>query len=215
MIVRKVNFEGDIAQLIPITLDNAHIGFESIGVVDWEKEYPYKPQVRFRIAHTDDAFLVNYRVTEKSVMAHYGEDNGEVWTDSCVEFFSMPGGDDLYYNIECNCIGTILLAVGKGREDRERATADVLGRVKRWSSLGREPFEERVGECTWEVALYIPYSVFFKHQITSLDGKTVRANFYKCGDKLQTPHFLSWNKIDIAQPDFHRPDFFGELEVEK
>ena len=52
---------------------------------------------------------------------------------------------------------------------------------------------ERVGECAWEVALVIPYSAFFLHDITSLDGKTLRANFYKCGDKLQTPHFLSWN----------------------
>jgi hypothetical protein len=26
------------------------------------------------------------------------------------------------------------------------------------------------------------------------------------------PHYLSWNRIDIPQPDFHRPDFFGELK---
>jgi hypothetical protein len=42
----------------------------------------------------------------------------------------------------------------------------------------------------------------------------IKANFYKCGDELQTPHFLSWNPIEIDQPDFHRPDFFGTLEFE-
>ncbi|WP_449033796.1 carbohydrate-binding family 9-like protein, partial [Prevotella sp.] len=24
-------------------------------------------------------------------------------------------------------------------------------------------------------------------------------------------HFLSWNPIDLPAPDFHRPDFFGEI----
>lgn len=50
-----------------------------------------------------------------------------------------------------------------------------IDKVQRWSSLGREDFEERVGECSWEVALVIPYSAFFMHNITSLDGKTIRA----------------------------------------
>ena len=90
----------------------------------------------------------------------------------------------------------------------------VTDQVKRWASLGRQPFDERIGECNWEVALVIPYTVFFKHHITSLDGKIITANFYKCGDELQTPHFLSWNPIKIEKPDFHRPDFFGTLEFE-
>ena len=72
-------------------------------------------------------------------------------------------------------------------------------------------FEERIGDCSWEVALVIPYSAFFMHNITSLDGKAIRANFYKCGDKLQTPHFLSWNPIDLEKPNFHCPEFFGML----
>ena len=44
--------------------------------------------------------------------------------------------------------------------------------------------------------------------------REIKANFYKCGDELQTPHFLSWNPIKIENPDFHRPDFFGTLEFE-
>jgi len=47
-----------------------------------------------------------------------------------------------------------------------------------------------------------------------LNGKTMRANFYKCGDKLQTPHFLSWAPIDLPKPKFHCPEFFGELVFE-
>lgn len=40
------------------------------------------------------------------------------------------------------------------------------------------------------------------------------ANFYKCGDKLQTPHFLSWNPINLEKPNFHCPEFFGTLNFE-
>ena len=131
-----------------------------------------------------------------------------------MEFFSIPAGDGIYYNLECNCIATILLAAGSERNNREMAPSEITDQVKRWASLGRETFEEKIGECTWEVALLIPYKVFFKPAITGLDGMSIRANFYKCGDELQKPHFLSWNPIKIEKPDFHRPDFFGLLEFE-
>ena len=37
--------------------------------------------------------------------------------------------------------------------------SEITDQVKRWASLGRETFEEKIGECTWEVALLIPYKV--------------------------------------------------------
>lgn len=213
MQVKKINETPQNAQEIPALFDNMKIAFQPINIVNWER-YPYQPKVAFRIAHTASAILLHYKVTEESVRAKYDEDNGSVWTDSCVEFFSIPAGDDIYYNLECNCIGTVLLAAGAQRNNRESASREVTKQIKRWASLGRQPFEERIGECTWEVALMIPYSVFFKHNIESLDGMGIKANFYKCGDELKTPHFLSWNPISIENPDFHRPDFFGTLEFE-
>lgn len=213
MKVKKINVSNVEASSLPQLLDVEKVDFQSVACVNW-KEYPYRPDVRFRIAHTADAILLHFKVKEAGVRAKYGEDNGAVWTDSCVEFFSIPAGDGVYYNIECNCIGTILIGAGPARNNREHAPAEVTQLVKRWSSLGNRPFEERVGETAWEVALVIPYGAFFKHRIEGLDGKKVRANFYKCGDELQTPHFLSWNPIGVEKPDFHRPDFFGELEFE-
>ena len=98
-------------------------------------------------------------MTEGSVRAKYGEDNGAVWTDSCMEFFfKFPAGDGVYYNMECSCIGTFLVGAGAERNNREHAPREVMEKVSRWSSLGRTPFEERIGECTWEVALVIPYT---------------------------------------------------------
>jgi hypothetical protein len=64
--------------------------------------------------------------------------------------------------------------VGSGRSEREHATQDVMNSIRRWSTLGRLPFEERIGETDWEVSLIIPYTIFFKHEISSLDGKNAK-----------------------------------------
>lgn len=213
MEVKKIKTREITAQGLPDLLDAAGLTYQAVACVNWAS-YPYRPEVKFRIAHTDEAILLHFKVKEQSVRAKYGEDNGAVWTDSCVEFFSIPAGDGIYYNIECNCIGTVLVGAGPARHGREHAPQSVTALIERWASLGRTPFEERLGDTEWEVALVIPYAVFFKHQLTSLDGCEIKANFYKCGDELQTPHFLSWNPIPIENPDFHRPDLFGSLSFE-
>lgn len=210
--VKKVSAANLSAESVPALLDKEGVAFQPLDTVNWA-EYPYRPEVEFRLAHTGDALLLHYRVKEASVRAVAGEDNGRVWEDACVEFFSSPEADGTYYNIECNCIGTVLVG-GGAPGNRGHAPQEVLDRVLRWSSLGRAPFEERVGECRWEVALVVPSSVYYLHDVASLDGRTMRANFYKCGDLLQTPHFLSWNPISLEKPNFHCPDFFGTLHLE-
>ena len=212
--VRKINVDTISAEMLPACLKQEQIVYHPVNNVNWKEAYPYCPQVEFGIAYTDKALLLHYRVTEESVRAVAGHDNGPVWEDACVEFFSMPGGDDVYYNIECNCTGTLLIGAGDARTNRQHASQEILNQVSRWSSLGRADFEERIGQCNWEVALVIPFSAFFLHDIRSFDGKVVRANFYKCGDKLSRPHFLSWSPIYLPKPDFHCPAFFGELHFE-
>ena len=108
----------------------------------------------------------------------------------------------------------MLIGSGAGRKDRERATKEVLDTVKRWSSLGRQPFAEKAAPASWQMVMVIPASAFFKHHIGSFTGKTIRANFYKCGDRLKQQHYLSWNPIDLPRPNFHCPEFFGELTFE-
>ncbi len=213
MNVVKISTTPVEASVVPALLDEAGVTFQPVANANWEA-FPYRPEVQFRLAYTGQALLLHFQVKEASVRARYGVDNEAVWTDSCVEFFSIPGGDGVYYNLECNCIGTLLMGAGATRSGREHAPQEVLSKVLRWASLGREPFDERVGETEWQVALVIPYTVFFKHHITSLDGKSIRANFYKCGDELQTPHYLSWNPIQLPKPNFHVPEFFGTLNFE-
>ena len=213
LIISKINASGVAAQEIPALLRENKILYNRVENINWPKEFPYCPKMQFGIAHTGEEFLVHYCVEEQSVRAVAQKDNDNVWEDSCAEFFISPAADGLYYNIECNCAGTLLLGVGEGRNNRQLATPEITRQIDRWASLGRTPFDTRDQPTRWELALRIPYTVFFRHNITSLDGLTLKGNFYKCGDKLPVPHFISWNPIGTPTPDFHCPQFFGKLEI--
>lgn len=198
-------------------LDKNGVEWHSVGCNNWPEDYPYSPRAEFRIAVAPNAFLLNYRVEEETVRAQYGEDNQQVWTDSCMEFFLSPDKTgDVYYNLETNCIATVLLGVRGGGVEKSHASKQLLSTIKRWSSLGRKPFEQRGGVDEWQTAFIVPFEVFWHHDLQSLANEercVLRANFYKCGDLLPKPHFLSWSPIDYEKPNFHLPRFFGEMIV--
>ncbi|MCH3981509.1 MAG: hypothetical protein LKE41_06260 [Prevotella sp.] len=214
LLVKKLSVPAVPADRIPALFQAEGVQYHSVDHVNWREEYPYCPVMTFGIAHTDDAILIHYRVEEDCIRAVAPHDNGHVWEDSCCELFLSPAEDGSYYNMECNCAGTLLVGYGVDRNGRELAPQEVLGHVDRWTSLGRSPFESREGHCQWEMALVIPYATFFKHDIKTMDGVVARGNVYKCGDQTAQPHFLSWNPIDLPKPDFHCPAFFGEMAFE-
>ena len=92
----------------------------------------------------------------------------------------------------------------------------MLAGVKRYTTLPcGEPFAEREGDNRWSLTLAIPPQALFRHALTDWSGLKARMNLYKCGDNLSHPHFLSWRPIQTEKPDFHRPEFFGEVTFEK
>ena len=185
-----------------------------IACCNWAKEFPYAPKVTCRLAHTSQNFIVYFEVEEQYTAARVSQDNGEVWTDSCVETF-IALDDKGYYNFETTCIGKQLLAYRIEREvGVEHASQQIIDRIKRTASLPNENFEERVGENHWNIMLEIPAEVLFRHKIQKWDGVKARINLYKCGDKLSHPHFLSWQPIDAPKPDFHLPRFFADVVFE-
>ena len=213
--VKKIELNTTAISDIPELLDRFGVEYNDVDIANWPEYNKQTPVAQFRIAHTGSNIVINYRATESSVASTANELGWNVWEDACMEFFCSPADDCIYYNMECNCTGSVLLCGGAPRTERPAAQPEVLNTIKRWSSLGREPFAERIGTCTWQVVLVIPSSVFFMHNVDNLDGKTFRANFYKCGDKLQQPHFLSWNAINNPKPNFHLPQFFGTIVFER
>jgi hypothetical protein len=203
-------FSNPPLELIAETLDLEILPLQ-LEMVNWE-EYPYKPSVSVQIAFNDDELFLQYQVVEQSVKAEITESNGKVWTDSCVEFFLSPEGNDEYYNLEMNCIGTCLLGFRKKGGPAIHASEEQIATIRRISTLGKSPFPEIKGRTEWKITLAIPWEVFFKHALKPIHGKKMRGNFYKCGDELNVPHFVSWTKIKTDKPSFHAPEFFGGLE---
>lgn len=203
---------------LPALLDDNGIAFNQIDCVNWPEAYPYRPDAAFRVAHDGNEIFLEFRIRERAAAAVASHDQGEVWKDSCVEFFAalpQEGTEPAmrkYFNFECNCIGKLLLHYG-AKGNRSALPAEIVGSVRRWSSLGDTPFEEK-GPVSWNLVEIIPASVIFGEALNSLSGKTLLANFYKCGDNLSVPHFLSWAPISSPEPAFHLPAFFGKIIFE-
>jgi hypothetical protein len=182
-----------------------------IDEINWSN-FSYKPDVKFSISYTDNEILLKYYITEEHFKAKKTKTNQMVCEDSCVEFFVSPADDGIYYNIEFNGIGTCLLGSGTKRENNIKADPGIITGIRRMTSLGNDPINEKEGETSWTITVAIPKELFFHHKIKKLEGKTFRANFYKCGDKLSVPHYVTWNPVGTSIPDFHQPLFFGKLE---
>lgn len=205
-------FSNPPLELIEETLNQEVIPVK-LEMANWE-EFPYRPEVTVQIAYNENELFLQYHVNEQSVKAATTKSNGRVWTDSCVEFFLSPEGNDDYYNLEMNCIGTALLGFRKKGEGAVHATDEQISTIRRISSLGDLPFPEKKKLTEWTITIAVPWEVFFKHNLKPVSGRKMRGNFYKCGDELSVPHFVSWTKIKTEKPSFHEPAFFGGLEFE-
>lgn len=190
-----------------------HLTRHRIACVNWPETYPARPEVDFSIAHDGNNIFLEFEVSEEWSRAVEPPD-GRVWEDSCVEMFLSPDQEDgIYYNLECNCAGSFILRAGRGREGRQTPPADVFSLVKVFSTVAPERFEKKHIPY-WKVALVIPKEAFALHDIKTLDGAHFKGNFYKCGDALPEAHFLSYAPITAPKPDFHRPEFFIDLDFE-
>ena len=166
----------------------------------------------FDIFHDGDHIYLRYFVQESQVRAVNTGFQTPVWEDSCVEFFlSLKGDNDRYYNFEFNAIGTILAAYGSNRHERSWLPEEVLKHIEIHPSLGREPFGIINTPTRWELKIRIPKETLVHTPVGDLSGLDGYANFYKCGDKLEQPHYLSWNPVLTEKPDFHTPHFFRHL----
>lgn len=173
----------------------------------WSDDYPYTPKVKFKIAHSDEHVILLYNVEENYIRAKSMQHNEEIWKDSCVEFFVSFDAQRTYYNIEFNALGAGLIGYGSSEKDsRARLNSSLVSTVQTFSQI------TNLGESKkWEIILFIPKDLF---EVKIFSRQVFHANFYKCGDELPEPHFLSWNPVASPKPNFHLPQFFGEIQFE-
>ena len=166
----------------------------------------YRPEARAYLAWDDAGLKVLLCAREATVSRAVTSFGGDVWTDSCLEFFFRPFADDgRYVNIEVNAAGAALVAIGPDRHDRRRLADCQPGMDFRAS---------RHDGGWWAVAYAVPFALVSDlYQRDFGPGTPFRGNFDCCDETLH-PHFGCWNPIDAPAPDYHRPECFGRLEME-
>ncbi len=210
--IKKADLKSDYPELKEISfwMDNQNERIQ-IDTINWEG-YGYKPEVSLAAGYSDHEIFLKYYIKENYFKAEKTETNQMVCEDSCVEFFVSPENDGIYYNIEFNGIGTCLLGTGINRANSKRADPQIISKIRRLSSVGSIPVKEKSEMVEWTLTVAIPFKVFFHHEVKELKGKTFRANFYKCGDMLTVPHYVTWNPVRTEKPDYHQPEYFGLLK---
>lgn len=197
------------AQQIKDTIINAGAELK-VDSCNWPAQYPYTPEVSARLAADHMALYVLFTVRENHIRVATLENNGPVWEDSCVEIFIMSPDGQHYTNLEMNAAGTFLAASRTGRDDPRHFNADELSKIKVTSSLPSALYDQRNADgLEWNILAEIPFvSLGFKDMPAEL-----KMNLYKCGDKTDIPHFLSYAPIGTEQPDFHRPEYFADFII--
>ena len=158
-----------------------------------------------RFCYDPANLCVRLRAVEKNIRAEYTAPLSPVHLDSCLEFFFMREGDSCYFNFEINPNGCLHIGYGSGRQNRSVV-----------SPSGPDLFSIRTERTRdgWEAAYRIPLSFLRLFRPDFVFAGKLRANVYKCGDLAEREHYLSWNPVTSASPDFHRPGDFGIMTFE-
>jgi hypothetical protein len=177
------------------------------------------PKTQAKLLYDEKFVYVIFRVEDRYLRAVAEKLNDNVFQDSCVEFFFTPSSDISagYFNIEINCIGTMLMHY-QSEKDKNRIFVDVANaeQIKRCASLSGPIAQEIAEPVSWTLEYCVPIDMLKKYTEVEnpAPGIIWPANLYKCADKTSRPHWLTWSPIELPEPDFHQPKFFGTLEFE-
>jgi len=173
----------------------------------------YKPDVEARLCYSGRFLYVRFEVAESKIRARFMSFQDPVYKDSCVEFFVDPFPDRKlgYINFETNALGTMLVAIGRGRKNRVSLTRADFEVIDITASI-KAPIDGPTGGDFWTLCYRLPLSLFEKYYGEKPGpGLIAKGNFTKCGDETEFPHYGAWSIINSPQPDFHRPEYFGKI----
>ncbi len=188
----------------------------AIDKINWA-EYPYAPTVKLFAGYSEGCLWLGYEVKGDFFRAQALHDQEAVWEDCCVEVFISTEEEKqeeasspdriIYRNFEFNLLGFAYSAVGT-KEHRELLGPTLMDQILRYPEFSREKLPAEGSLCDWGLCVAIPLKLLGIQK-----GSRFKGNFQKCGDLTRAPHFLSWNSILSDEPDFHLPQFFGEMEL--
>lgn len=175
------------------------------GISNYPWGGEYRPRAQAVLELSGGALHVKLTAWEQTIVAAESRVGGDVYKDSCLEFFFMPcpEADRRYINVESNALGVMHIGVGDGREGRTVLDALPEGVNPR--------VRIRAGE-KWSVRYALPVD-WIRSLFPKFDpgpGTVMLGNFYKCDESIH-PHYGCWNPIETPEPDFHRPEHFGRI----
>ena len=187
-----------------------------IDKINWS-DYPYKPSVQVYAGYSNTYLWLCYDVKKDFFRIGAFLDQEAVWEDSCVEFFmstevekyqnNVSEENIVYRNFEYNALGVCLSACGT-ISDRQMLTKEQMERILRFPLMSKQDLPDEGAVFDWELCVAIPLDL-----IGLKPGSTFKANFQKCGDLTFQPHYLTWTTMKAASPDFHLPQYFGDMEL--
>ncbi len=175
------------------------------------------PETKLKLQYDDQNLYVIFRVHDYYMRAIERRMHGDVWKDSCVEFFFAPNASipHNYFNVEINCCGVLLAQHHTGpRENSRYLDVKDCQKINIATSASGPIRHEITKPVTWTLEYALPFDVLAHYASFEKPAPGVmwRGNFYKCADDCSRPHWMAWSPIEDEQPDFHRPGYFGLLK---
>ncbi len=150
-------------------------------------------------------FEVTMRCYEADPAVQYTQPDDPVFRDSCMECFLKCFADSPdYINVEVNSVGAMRCGFGPGRA---RQKVLEMGFPQPKATVTK-------GEDYWQINYVISEQLLeslYQRPCRFASGDELRANFYKCRETVQPPHWATWSEITVT--DFHTPDQFGLLKI--
>lgn len=179
-----------------------------IGNSLWNTE-AYHPEVFAQLAYDSTGFIIKFTVYEKNPMCRRKNHLEPVHLDSCIEWFVCfaPELTPKYFNFEINAAGAMNAGFRLNRYENEPLTPEEI------ESFG---IKTEILSDRWSGCYKIPFA-FIASKIPGCkfeSGTVLRTNLYKCGEETEQLHFMSCFDIPLEKPDFHCPQFFGEIVIE-
>ncbi len=185
----------------------------AIDKINWPKDFSKLLPVTVHIAHDNKRIYLYYQVEGEKLRVVNTKDFMSVWEDSCVEFFMQRKGEKTYRNFEFNAHGVLLASKRESKESAEQLTEALMSTIERFTTI-HHTYKAGLQRSNWTLYAEIPKEALGFTADEKLSQQIIGANFYKCGDETDEPHYISWNPIDTPTPNFHVPQFFGELIFE-
>lgn len=181
---------------------------EKLDYFLWNSAAEYEVYFKMCFLKNEGIYL-KMSCDEKSLRAVGKNRDDSVWEDSCMEMFICPiEGRQEYINFEINCDGVYLSQFGAVRENRQflKELTNIEPEIKTWKNPDG-----------WSLELFVPCELIseaYGEKFTAGACK-IKANFTKCGDLTEYPHYGSYCELEGLDLGFHNPKCFANVNIDE